>query len=132
MAPRGRQHETTLDAVIDAPAAITDGSQRPMTNGITSCVEINPRAPIVPHVPSGVEQASNDMHVRVDELAAGVADQVVAWRHDIHQHRELSNREVRSAGLVADHLRSLGLDEVRTDIAGFGVVGVLRGKRGEA
>ena len=82
-----------------------------------SCVEINPRAPIVPHVASGVEQASNDMHVRVGELAAGVADQVVAWGHDIHQHPELSNRKVRTAGLVADHLRSLGLDEMRTGIS---------------
>jgi amidohydrolase len=50
----------------------------------------------------------------------------VAWRRDIHQHPELSNRETRTAKLVADHLRSLGL-EVRTGVAHTGVVGVLRG-----
>jgi amidohydrolase len=51
---------------------------------------------------------------------------VVAWRRDIHQHPELSNRETRTAKLVADHLTALGL-EVRTGVAHTGVVGVLRG-----
>ncbi len=64
----------------------------------------------------------------IDRRAAQVAPQVVAWRRDIHQHPELSNREVRTAGLVADHLRALGL-EVRTGVARTGVVGVLRGAR---
>ncbi|MEM7412713.1 MAG: amidohydrolase, partial [Myxococcota bacterium] len=53
-------------------------------------------------------------------------ERVVAWRRDFHQHPELSNREVRTAGKVAEHLRALGL-EVRTEIAHTGVVGVLRG-----
>ncbi|MFJ7955485.1 amidohydrolase [Streptomyces sp. NPDC096319] len=67
------------------------------------------------------------IHDELDERAAGVADQVVAWRHHLHQYPELSNREVNTARSVADHLRALGLDEVRTGIAGHGVVGVLRG-----
>ncbi len=63
------------------------------------------------------------------ELAAAVervADEIIAYRHDIHRHPELSNRELRTAGLVADHLRSLGM-EVHTGIAHTGVVGILRG-----
>ena len=60
--------------------------------------------------------------------AQRVQPKVVAWRRDIHQHPELGNREVRTAKLVADHLRSLGL-EVRTGVAKTGVVGVLRGGR---
>jgi amidohydrolase len=52
----------------------------------------------------------------------------VAWRRDIHQHPELGNRETRTAALVAEHLRKLGL-EVRTGVAHTGVVGVLRGGR---
>ena len=51
---------------------------------------------------------------------------VVAWRRDIHEHPELGNRETRTAGLVAAHLRSLGL-EVRTGLARTGVVAVLKG-----
>ena len=53
---------------------------------------------------------------------------VVAWRRDIHQHPELGNREVRTAKLVADHLRALGI-QVQTGVAHTGVVGLLRGGR---
>nr|WP_228517596.1 amidohydrolase [Aliidiomarina indica] len=53
---------------------------------------------------------------------------VIEWRRDIHQHPELSNREFRTAGVVAEHLRSLGM-EVTTEIAHTGVVGILRGGR---
>ena len=51
---------------------------------------------------------------------------VLAWRRDLHQHPELGNRETRTAQLVADHLRALGL-EVKTGIATTGVVAVLKG-----
>jgi amidohydrolase len=64
----------------------------------------------------------------VERLAAGVDARVIEWRRDIHQHPELGNREVRTAALVAGHLRRLGL-EVRTGIAHTGVVGILRGAR---
>ena len=57
---------------------------------------------------------------------AQVMPKVVAWRRDVHQHPELGNREVRTAKLVADHLRALGM-EVKTGVAHTGVVGVLKG-----
>ncbi|ATG73409.1 N-acyl-L-amino acid amidohydrolase [Zobellella denitrificans] len=66
-------------------------------------------------LPAGVQQ-------RIEQLTP----QVVSWRRDIHQHPELGNREFRTAGLVADHLQSLGM-EVRTGIAHTGVVGILKG-----
>lgn len=59
---------------------------------------------------------------------AALEPRVLAWRRDIHQHPELGNREVRTAGIVAAHLRSLGI-EVQTGVAHTGVVGVLRGGR---
>jgi len=55
-----------------------------------------------------------------------VMPKVVAWRRDVHQNPELGNREVRTAKLVADHLRSLGI-EVKTGVAHTGVVGLLKG-----
>ena len=70
-------------------------------------------------------QASR-LDAEVDRRAAQVQGKVVAWRRDIHEHPELSNRETRTAELVAQHLRSLGI-EVRTGVAHTGVVGVLRG-----
>jgi amidohydrolase len=53
---------------------------------------------------------------------------VVAWRRDFHEHPELSNSEVRTAKIVADHLRKLGF-EVRTGVGKTGVVGILKGAK---
>src|SRR5512137_2625157 len=64
----------------------------------------------------------------IDRLCTEVEPRVIAWRRDIHQHPELSNREVRTAKLVADHLRSLGLT-VETGVARTGVVAVITGGR---
>jgi amidohydrolase len=63
---------------------------------------------------------------RIDEAAAKVDVKVIAWRRDIHEHPELGNREVRTAKIVADHLRSLGI-EVTEKIAYTGVIGILKG-----
>jgi len=66
-----------------------------------------------------------------DAAVAAAADRVeprvVAWRRDFHQHPELGNREVRTAGIVAKHLRDLGFDSVTEKVAHTGVVGVLKG-----
>ena len=51
---------------------------------------------------------------------------MVNWRRDIHAHPELSGQEVRTAKLVAEHLKKLGM-EVQTQVGGTGVVGTLRG-----
>src|ERR1051325_3743705 len=44
-------------------------------------------------------------------------------------HPELSNREERTSKIVADKLRALGLDEVRTGVAKYGVVALLKGSK---
>ena len=59
---------------------------------------------------------------------AALEARVVAWRRDIHQHPELGNREVRTAKIVADHLKALGY-QVQAGVAHTGVVGILRGGR---
>ena len=53
---------------------------------------------------------------------------MITWRRDFHQNPELSYEEVRTARIVAQHLRSLRM-EARTGVALTGVVGVLRGGR---
>ena len=63
---------------------------------------------------------------KVSQMADKLESKVIAWRRDIHQNPELGNRETRTSKLVADHLRSLGM-EVKTGVATTGVVGVLRG-----
>ena len=62
--------------------------------------------------------------LQVDAAAAALESQVIDWRRDFHQYPELSNREVRTGGIVADHLRALGF-AVQTGIAHTGVVGLL-------
>src|SRR5260221_9115377 len=67
-----------------------------------------------------------DMSSEIDTATAKILPQVIEWRRYIHQHPELSNREVNTAKFVADHLRQFGV-EVRTGIAKTGVVGILKG-----
>ncbi len=64
----------------------------------------------------------------LDEDAAAIESRLIAWRRDLHAHPELGNREIRSSGIVAAHLRSLDL-EVHTGIAHTGVAAVLEGGR---
>ena len=70
--------------------------------------------------------AQSDLSARVDQQADALEEKVIAWRHDIHQHPELSNREFKTAEKVAEHLQALGI-EVQTQVAHTGVVGVLKG-----
>src|SRR5258705_3798235 len=63
----------------------------------------------------------------INAAADRLEPKVVAWRRDFHQNPELGNREVRTAKVVADHLRALGFDSVQEKVAHTGVVGVLKG-----
>jgi hypothetical protein len=69
------------------------------------------------------------LEAAVREKTSSIEGKLIAWRRDIHQHPELGDQETRTSGIVAEHLRSLGL-EVRTGVARTGVVAVLKG--GEA
>jgi amidohydrolase len=53
-------------------------------------------------------------------------EKVIEWRHDIHEHPELGNREFRTSKKIEEHLRSLGM-QVETKIAYTGLVGMLEG-----
>src|SRR6516162_602598 len=55
--------------------------------------------------------------------------EIAAWRHDIHAHPELLYDVHRTAGAVAEKLRSFGCDDVVTGIGRIGVVGVIRGAK---
>jgi amidohydrolase len=72
--------------------------------------------------------AAQGTDTRVAAAVDRLSPRIIEIRHDLHQNPELSNRETRTAGIVAEHLRSLGL-EVRTGVAHTGVVGILRGGR---
>jgi amidohydrolase len=61
----------------------------------------------------------------IHEAVAARQDEMIATRRDLHQHPELAFEETRTAGIIADRLRALGL-EVRAGVGRTGVLGVLR------
>jgi amidohydrolase len=63
---------------------------------------------------------------------ADLHPEITAWRRDIHAHPELQFDVQRTAGLVADKLKSFGCDQVVTGIGRTGVVGVIQGRKGDS
>lgn len=61
--------------------------------------------------------------------AADLADEVTSWRRDLHAHPEIGFEEERTSAIVAEKLKSFGI-ETHTGIAKTGVVGVLHGANG--
>jgi amidohydrolase len=60
--------------------------------------------------------------------AAGMLEEVTAWRRDLHENPEILYEVHRTAGIVAEKLRAFGCDEVVSGIGRTGVVGVIRGR----
>lgn len=60
-------------------------------------------------------------------LAQTIAPQLIAWRRDFHQHPEIGFQEIRTAGVVAEHLQTLGV-ETTTGVGKTGVVGLIEGR----
>ncbi|RYF21137.1 MAG: amidohydrolase [Flavobacteriales bacterium] len=70
--------------------------------------------------------AQSDLKPEANKRADAISEKVINWRRDFHQHPELGNLEVRTAEIIAKHLKSLGI-EVKTGVAKTGVVGILVG-----
>lgn len=66
------------------------------------------------------------LETQIQSAVSRIEPKCVAWRRDFHEHPELSNREFRTSKIIADHLRSLGI-EVKEGVAKTGVVGILHG-----
>lgn len=62
----------------------------------------------------------------IKEKVKDLNDELIQLRRDFHKHPELGFEEHRTAEIVADYLRDLGL-EVTENVAETGVVGLLRG-----
>ena len=73
---------------------------------------------------------AQSLEAEIERRTAAVAEKTVTWRRDFHRNPELSKQEVRTAKIVADHLRGLGM-EVKEGVGGTGVTGLLRGAKAE-
>jgi amidohydrolase len=65
----------------------------------------------------------------VTAQAQALRPRLVETRRDFHMHPELSNREERTSRVIAEKLRALGLDAVKTGVARHGVVALLKGAK---
>jgi amidohydrolase len=63
--------------------------------------------------------------------AAEMQDEVAGWRRHLHQTPELNFDVFETAAFVTDKLKSFGCDDVVTGLGKTGVVGIIRGRKGE-
>ncbi len=69
---------------------------------------------------------SHAQDASLEKSIADIEPKLIEWRRDFHSHPELGNQEIRTAGIIAAHLRSLGI-LVQENVAKTGVVGILKG-----
>ncbi len=70
---------------------------------------------------------ANSPKEEVVQLTNEISDQVIDWRRDFHSHPELSNREERTGRRIAELLKQIGVDDIKTGVAHHGVVALIKG-----
>ncbi|MEO5755976.1 MAG: M20 aminoacylase family protein [Mesorhizobium sp.] len=63
--------------------------------------------------------------------AAEMQDEVAGWRRHLHQTPELNFDVFKTADFVTEKLKAFGCDEVVTGLGKTGVVGIIRGRKGD-
>jgi len=74
------------------------------------------------------ELSQNNTHQKIEKHTNEIFESLIAIKHDLHMHPELSGQEVRTAKIVADYLTNLGL-EVKTNLSKNAVIGILKGEK---
>ena len=76
--------------------------------------------------------AAASAQTRDDQIAKQVEamrDALIAQRRDFHSHPELSNREERTSRVVAERLKALGLEDIRTGVSRYGITAIVKGAK---
>ena len=63
----------------------------------------------------------------INQLVDAMTPKLIETRRDFHIHPELSNKEARTGQVIAARLKELGFDEIKTNVAGHGVIGIIKG-----
>src|SRR5918992_1312094 len=79
--------------------------------------------------PAAGSAATGPRDAAIAQAAEAMRAKLIEQRRDFHMHPELSNREERTSRVVAERLRALGLDEVKTGVGKYGVVALLKGAK---
>lgn len=77
---------------------------------------------------SNTQPRQTPLKQKLSTAIDNIEKKAIVWRRDIHEHPELGNQELRTANLIAAHLRSLNI-EVTEGVAKTGVVGILKGSK---
>ena len=77
---------------------------------------------------TSLAQTDRKIQARLDQQAKELEPKLIEWRRHFHQYPELSNHEFKTGQLIADYLKSLGI-EVQYPVAVTGVVGILKGAK---
>lgn len=72
-----------------------------------------------------------DLKTFIKDKAYEIQDEIIKFRRELHENPELSYEEEETAKRVKRELEKLDLDEIRSDVGGHGVVGLLKGNKGE-
>ncbi|MEP0266295.1 amidohydrolase [Dokdonia sp.] len=79
---------------------------------------------------TGILSAQSDkntsIYQQIEKQTDIIYNSLVNIRRDLHMNPEISKQEKRTSKVVAEYLRNLGL-EVKTNVGGNGVVGILEG-----
>lgn len=75
-------------------------------------------------------KASGELRAEIDRAVESVAERLVKFRRELHANPELSGEEKNTAAFVAGVLEANDV-EIRRNVGGHGVVGVIRGGGGE-
>lgn len=75
---------------------------------------------------SSQSQKRNNTYQQIIEQTDDIYNNLVKVRRDLHMYPEISKQEKRTSRIVSEYLKNLGL-EVKTNIGGNGVVGILKG-----
>ena len=67
------------------------------------------------------------MALRTRNEAEMIRDRIIGWRRAFHEIPELQDEILRTEALIAETLRSVGIEEIRTGVGGHGVTAVIRG-----
>ncbi|OYU48498.1 MAG: amidohydrolase [Rhizobiales bacterium PAR1] len=68
--------------------------------------------------------------MKIDPTILALKEEVTRWRRDFHENPEILYEVHRTAGIVAEKLKTFGCDEVVPGIGQTGVVGVIHGRNG--
>lgn len=85
---------------------------------------------VVAHTPQRRALAKTETREQqIAQAAEVLRPRLIEQRRDFHMHPELSNREERTSRIVAERLRALGLEDVRTGVGRYGVTALLKGAK---